>query len=70
MVWSGALQTINGVFFWRRAGFAVLDGAHSPEEIRFLNDFCDSTQERHPRAWGLHQARATSVVWTTQFEGP
>ncbi|MCB1647426.1 MAG: phytanoyl-CoA dioxygenase family protein [Pseudomonadales bacterium] len=39
--------------FFESNGFAVIEAAISPEEIRFLNDFIDRTQRDLPDAWGL-----------------
>ena len=31
----------------------MIRGAYSGDDVRFLNGFYDSTQQRYPRAWGM-----------------
>ena len=42
------------VEFFRREGFAVLVGAYSDEEVKFLNDLWDRSQRDEPEMWGLN----------------
>ena len=41
------------VAFFRREGYAVLVGAYSPEEVKFLNNLWDESQAERPEIWGI-----------------
>jgi ectoine hydroxylase-related dioxygenase (phytanoyl-CoA dioxygenase family) len=43
--------------FFERHGFVVLADCLDVGEVRWLNDFCDRTQEERPDAWGLGERR-------------
>ena len=43
--------------FFSEHGYVVLAEALSAAEVRFLNAFCDRTQEERPLAWGLSEKR-------------
>jgi hypothetical protein len=41
------------VCFFRREGFAVLEGAYTSEEVQFLNGLWDKSQAERPEIWGI-----------------
>ena len=38
--------------FFNENGFVVIKDAYTPEDVKFMNEFWDQTQEKYPRAWG------------------
>ena len=46
-------QSEELVAFFRREGYAVLEGAYSPEEVKFLNGLWDESQAARPEIWGI-----------------
>ena len=43
--------------FFTRWGYVVLADCLSPDELQFLNGFCERTQAARPEAWGLTEKR-------------
>ena len=55
------------VAFFRREGYAVLVGAYSPEEVKFLNNLWDESQAERPEIWGI---RKDGVVRDIEYHHP
>ena len=46
-------QQAEALEFFREHRFLLIEGALSEEELVFLNDFCERTQEEKPQAWQI-----------------
>ena len=55
-------QVDEVVAFFAENGFAVVEGAFSPEELRWMNDLWTRSQQEEPEMWGISEGGAVSDI--------